>query len=141
MLDMTDSPPTLFWIIWVTVFAVVLGCLCYAIRRRNALLPREQGLTPLYTENCGAHLGWANLSAPLVRLAIYHDFLVVASVKTFLIRLDDIDSVEITRGLFSRGVRISHSTGNNPATITVWSVDPDRIVDLVRSRPNVLVKA
>jgi hypothetical protein len=111
-----------------TVVAIVFA---RALAGRDRKSAAEFGMTPLYTEICGARIGTRNWSKPFVRVAVYPDFLVVAYSEVIVLRHATVDHVDETRGVLSRGVRVTHHDRDAPERLIIWSSDATRFARLL----------
>lgn len=83
------------------------------------LADEEQGLKPIYREQCG---GIVNLrvSKPFVRLAVYKKFLVAAcGLKRYVMRFDDIQDISVQRHFGARSIRIRHYRTDIPKPFVI----------------------
>jgi hypothetical protein len=104
----------------------VLGYVYFGGRRRA---DQEQGLQPLYREQCGGYFdGWC-FTAPFFRLAIYDRFIVVAYGGTrYVLQASDIQEIAVKRHLLSRGIHIERCRAGVPHSFIIWSCHPDRVM-------------
>jgi hypothetical protein len=79
----------------ISVAIVPVGVILTMYRRSNRRAEWETGLTSIAEERCGALFDSVRFSAPLVRVAIYEDFLVVASWNLVVEKYDAVTSLEI----------------------------------------------
>lgn len=96
--------------------------------------PMENGKTPIFQEQCGCRFDGLNLTFPLVRHALYGDFIVLAyGDKQFILLYTNLTSATLRRYVFSRGITYSHNRTDLPASIIVWSRSPDTVLELLRA--------
>jgi hypothetical protein len=103
---------------------------------------QEAGITPLYEERCSIRksLGfglWAGGNLPLCRLSLYSNFMVIAFLWPTLIPYSEIDRVEYKRHLFSKGIHIHQRSTRNQGVITVFSRNPEKILEVLSSKVQV----
>lgn len=97
--------------------------------------PMENGMTPIFQEQCGCRFDGLNLTFPFVRHALYGDFIALAyGNKQFILPYGNITSATLRRHLFSRGITYSHNRTDLPTSIIVWSRSPDAVLELLRAR-------
>jgi len=97
--------------------------------------PMENGLTPIFQEQCGGRFESLYLSAPFVRHALYADFIVFAYANTqIVLPYEDIASATLTRRQFSRVIIYSYKRVGVPLSIIMWSKSPDTVLELLRAR-------
>jgi hypothetical protein len=88
---------------------VIPGILIYYLVESTCLADKEHGLKPIYREQCGGRFDLFNATIPLVRFAIYEEFLVaVSGPKKYVIDFDDIQDVSVQRHFVFKGVHIRH---------------------------------
>jgi hypothetical protein len=96
--------------------------------------PMENGLTPIFQEQCGGRFDGLNLTIPLVRHALYKDFIAISYGKTqFILPYENITSAILRRHLFSKGITYSHNRTGIPISIIMWSRSPDTVLELLQA--------
>ena len=131
---MTVMDTPVLFIIPLTV-AVVFLFLGYHYFLGRQPRPEEQGLVPLFQEQGGGRFDGFNLTLPLVRFAVYRDFLLVAHGRaTHRLPRTGIERIEPKKFLLSTGIIIHHRVNNVPKQLIFWSRSPGRVLDILRQQ-------
>lgn len=121
----------------VLVASIAIAGGMYLIRAdRKSRRPTEieRGLTPTYTERGGARLDAFNWTIPFVRIATYHDFVVVScATHEIILRRGDVTGIERERHLFFRGLRLRHARPQIPSELILWPRDAARLEAALRA--------
>lgn len=95
----------------------------------------EDGKIAIFEEKCGGRFNFINCTAPLVRHALYEDFLVVSYLdRCFLLNFNEIIEAENLKGLMSKGVRYHHTNNEAPKKMIVWSKQSYKFMPILRAR-------
>ena len=121
--------PFLAPVIIILVFAL-------SFKKRNALLDRERGLTPIHTETCGGKFNYVNFSWPFVRLALYNDFMVISYWQQLLLNYHEIEKVEYKQPLGQKYLQIFHKKTDTPKKILIITKNAEQIANIINSKIN-----
>jgi hypothetical protein len=94
-------------------------------------MEQEKGEKPLYTIQCKAYLN--GLRYVHTRFTIYKDFIVIGRWKKYLLKYEDIMSVQKKQFLFSKSLRIKHSMKRVP-TIALYLKDTDAPLKIIQNQ-------
>jgi len=125
--------PDFMFDIAALILVIVLPIVFYQFRScGKEKHPMEDGLTPIYQEQCGGRFESLYLSSPFVRHALYDDFIVFSYAKTqIVLPYQDITSVTLTRRQFSKVIIYSYKRVGVPLSIIIWSKSPDVVIKLL----------
>lgn len=124
-----------FNIIPLIVIPTVLLAFSYFYFGGKKLNPAEEGLTPIFQEQCGGRFDGFNLTIPFVRHAIYENFLVVAYGKScHIVRFDEIDKVEVKNFIISTGLFFHRKHKKAPYQFIVWSKSPHEVAKILKAK-------
>lgn len=95
------------------------------LRRSNALLPEEEGRTPLHLVRTGGRIGRLRYNGPFARVAIYEDLLVVAAAQSLALRPADLERITFGRtpgsGTFGRTINLFHRLKEVRSPVCLYS--------------------
>ena len=115
------------------VTALAVGCYLYSIKERNITLDAEKVMSPIYSENCGGRLDNRYWADPLIRFAIYHDFIVISYLEKIVLMRQEIKKVEIKKHLRTKGIHLYHERPGVPADIAISSKNCEEVKKIIES--------
>jgi len=93
----------------------------------------EKGLTPLYEDRCIG--GGLLMSRPWYRrVSLYEDFLVESMLWLKVIRYQDVHSISLRRGLFSKRVALEYKDGLFEGTFYFFAKEPEKALAILKNR-------
>ncbi len=116
------------------VIAIAGGLfLIHAARCARRPAKREQGLTPLYSEQAGGRFESWNWTIPFVRVATFDTFVSISCLThEIVLNRGDVTAIERERHLFSVGLRLHHHRTEFPA-ILLWPRNTARLEAALRA--------
>jgi hypothetical protein len=118
--------------VFLLLFALVFVYMAFLCIRKD---PTEEGIKPIFQEQCGGIFDFFYLTAPFVRLAIYDNFIVIAYCKKRItLNYCDINKVSIKRYVIFKGITIEHSHKDISRRITIWSFSPKHVCELLKEK-------
>ncbi|SIS95948.1 hypothetical protein [Neptunomonas antarctica] len=115
----------------VSVFFAIFTLVAFvAIRAQRMRTPEETGLHPEIEEICGGRINLLNYTWPLVRHAVYKEFIVLSCIGgTYIIPRESL-IVEVADGLFSSGIRYS-SPKYLGCELRVWTLRKNEVFGIL----------
>lgn len=87
---------------------------------------------PIYSDRGAGTFGLLRVSAPLVRVAVYQTFIVIAHYGTHVVPAPAIREVSLVRTSFGRRVRLVHDSPSLPSPLSLWTSRPEALIAAVR---------
>lgn len=105
------------------ILGLVIGILAALFLRSRARDDAERSAELIHTQTCGGRFGIFNYSFPLVRFAVYDQFIVIGYLKLLLIFPEDLVSFEPAGIIFKSGLRLNHNRPDLPQKIIIWPLN------------------
>ena len=118
-------------LIFLFSFILIIGAIFFVCHKAETLMEQEKGKKPLYTAQCTAYMN--GLRYVYARFTIYNDFIVIGRWKKYLIKYEDIISVQKKYFLFSKNLKIKHSLKKIP-TISLYMRDTDVPLKIIQQQ-------
>ncbi len=127
----------MLWILlaWGIMGMLVLAVFGHFYLGSKHLAPEEEGLQPIYSEQCGAMFDdFLLVTFPFVRFSVYKTFLVVAcGSKKYVLPFADIQEVSAKWYLLWKGIYIKHSRHDIPP-IAIGSLYRSTLLSVLRNQ-------
>ena len=95
---------------------------------------QEENLQVLLTTQCGASIGWTNITSPLVRLSIYETAIIIAYGSTrYTLHFKDISLVTKPLYLFAHAIRFHHTNTDLPKKFILHTNMANEILELLNT--------
>jgi len=115
------------------VTVMVVGCYLYSIKERNLKLDAEMGQSPVYSENCGGRIDRRYWAKPLIRFAVYADFIVISYLEKIVLMSHEISGVEVKKHLKTLGIHLYHARHDLPGDIVIWSRNCEEVKRIIEA--------
>lgn len=118
----------------LTIFIIGIGFFIGIIIYSRVKADQEEGLIPIYSNQCGGQFGLFRATFPFVRLTLYDDFLVIKYFpKTLIIKYDNI-RIMSPNGFLGNGLEITSKNIENYDPPIIWSFNNAKIKNLINER-------
>jgi hypothetical protein len=130
-----DFSPLIPILIPILIIAV-LGIFLLLIISSQWKLEIEKDKKLLYSSTAGGWIGGISYRGPFISLRMYDEFIIIVCVRTYVLKYDEIVSVEIKRwmGLIPDRIQIKHRNPSIPKDIVIGTYSPSRAREIIDAR-------
>lgn len=130
---MPSDPPLILFLASVAVVAGGIAAIAiFLFHGSNRYALEETGHRENFSTRCSGRVGRIAFRGPLVRVAIYDEFIVVAALRPIVLRRADIERVALERerrsGVFGKTVNIHHRSDDVRSPICLYGSSREELL-------------
>jgi hypothetical protein len=90
----------------------------------------------LYSSTAGGRIGGMHYKGPFISLRMYDEFIIIGCGKKYVLKYDEIVSVEIKQwmGLMADRIQIKHRSSSVPRDIIIGTYSPGQAKEIIDAR-------